>query len=82
LEIRASGRSGGDFEPSPNPPLPPSDAPSEKPPVKSAPVNCQTFGTNVEFVSRPPLAARLARQDQKLLYVLHLSGNFENDRFT
>jgi hypothetical protein len=41
-----------------------------------------TYGTQVEFVSLPVEAARMALQSQKLLFVLHLSGNFEDPQFT
>lgn len=43
---------------------------------------CDTFGTSVEFVNTPSEAARLAREQQKLVFVLHVSGNFEDPRFT
>ena len=43
---------------------------------------CQTFGTKVEFVSTPSEAARLAKKEQKLAFVLHVSGRFEDPRFT
>jgi hypothetical protein len=42
----------------------------------------ERFGTSVEFVSRPADGARLAREENKLLFVLHLSGNFEDACFT
>jgi hypothetical protein len=43
---------------------------------------CKTFGTKVEFVSTPSEAARLAKKEQKLVFVLHVSGKFEDPRFT
>lgn len=43
---------------------------------------CQNFGTAVAFTNNPREAANLARQDHKLLFVLHISGNFEDDKFT
>jgi hypothetical protein len=43
---------------------------------------CSTFGTKVEFVSTPSEAARLAKKEQKLVFVLHVSGKFEDPRFT
>jgi len=42
----------------------------------------KTFGTKVEFVSTPSEAARLAKKEQKLVFVLHVSGKFEDPRFT
>jgi hypothetical protein len=43
---------------------------------------CGSFGTSVEFVDTPSAAARLAKKEQKLVFVLHVSGNFEDPRFT
>jgi hypothetical protein len=44
--------------------------------------SCATYGTSVHFLSNQAEAARQARADQKLLFVLHVSGNFEEARFT
>ena len=43
---------------------------------------CSRHGTNVEFFDSPSAAAQRARKDQKLVMVLHISGNFENPDFT
>jgi hypothetical protein len=43
---------------------------------------CQTFGTTVEFVRNPQVAGKLAKEDGKLTFLLHVSGNFEDARFT
>jgi len=43
---------------------------------------CGSFGTTVEFVDTPSAAARQAKKEQKLVFVLHVSGNFEDPRFT
>ena len=43
---------------------------------------CSSFGTSVQFVSTPSKAAEIARKDQKLVFVLHVSGKFEDPRFT
>ena len=43
---------------------------------------CTTFGTSVDFVSTPSKAAEMAKKEQKLVFVLHVSGNFEDPRFT
>ncbi|HVK16578.1 MAG TPA: hypothetical protein VM533_06490 [Fimbriiglobus sp.] len=40
------------------------------------------FGTRVDFVDTPKEAAALARKQEKLVFVLHVSGNFEDPRFT
>jgi hypothetical protein len=43
---------------------------------------CGSFNTSVEFYDTPSEAARHARKEQKLVFVLHVSGNFEDPRFT
>jgi hypothetical protein len=40
------------------------------------------FGTNVKFVKSPSDAARQARNEEKLVFVLHVSGQFEEPDFT
>jgi hypothetical protein len=52
-----------------------------------APAACGTagperYGTAVDFVSDPTEAARQALRDKKLLFVLHVAGNFEDSKFT
>jgi hypothetical protein len=42
----------------------------------------ETFGTNVQFVRNPLEAGRIAGDQRKLTFLLHVSGNFEDDRFT
>jgi hypothetical protein len=39
-------------------------------------------GTAVEFVSNPVAAAKLAKDQKKLVLILHVSGNFEDPAFT
>ena len=39
-------------------------------------------GTTIEFVDSPKDAAVLAKKEQKLVFVLHVSGHFEDPRFT
>jgi hypothetical protein len=43
---------------------------------------CGHYGTTVEFVSSPSEAARQAKLDQKLVFVLHVSGLFEDPKLT
>jgi hypothetical protein len=43
---------------------------------------CSSFGTAVDFVSTPSKAAEMAKKQQKLVFVLHVSGKFEDPRFT
>ena len=40
------------------------------------------FGTTIDFVDSPRDAAALARKQEKLVLVLHVSGHFEDPRFT
>jgi len=42
----------------------------------------KTYGTAVRFVDSPEKAAKMALKDDKLLFVLHVAGNFEDDKFT
>src|SRR5918911_787081 len=42
---------------------------------------CGSHGTAVEFVDTPQEAAEIARKEQKLVLVLHVSGHFEDPRF-
>ncbi len=63
------------------PPAPVKPAPV-KPPVKDKGETCGAFGTSVDFVDTPSEAARVARKQEKLVFVLHVSGNFEDPRFT
>jgi hypothetical protein len=41
-----------------------------------------THGTGVEFVCTPAEAARQARDKNKLVFLLHVSGNFEDPGLT
>jgi hypothetical protein len=51
--------------------------------VKPVPeASCGKFDTSVEFVSTPSAAAQQAKKEQKLVFVLHVSGHFEDPRFT
>jgi hypothetical protein len=43
---------------------------------------CRTFDTAVRFVKSPTEAMGRARDEDKLVYVLHLSGNLEDEGFT
>lgn len=42
----------------------------------------ETFGTAVEFARNPVEAGKLAREERKLSFLLHVSGNFEDAGFT
>jgi hypothetical protein len=43
---------------------------------------CGKYGTTVEFLKTPSDAARQALKDEKLVFVLHVSGLFEDPDFT
>jgi hypothetical protein len=51
-------------------------------PAASAAESCEKHGTAVEFVSTPSVAATRAKAEQKLVFVLHVSGHFEDPAFT
>ena len=50
--------------------------------ASAAETGCSRYGTQVEFVDSPREAARQAREQEKLVFVLHVSGHFENPAFT
>jgi hypothetical protein len=50
-------------------------------PVKDE-ATCGSHGTRIDFVDTPSQAAKVAKKEQKLVFVLHVSGNFEDPRFT
>lgn len=43
---------------------------------------CGEFGTSIEFMDSPADAAKKALKDEKLVFVLHVSGNFETPDYT
>jgi hypothetical protein len=58
-------------------------APAKTTPApKKAEATCGSHGTQVDFVDTPSEAAKIAKKEQKLVFVLHVSGNFEDPRFT
>jgi len=64
-------------------PLPPVAKPVKPvPPPKKEATSCGDFGTTVEFADTPVEAAAKAKKEHKLVFVLHVSGNFEDPRFT
>ncbi|OWK46578.1 hypothetical protein [Fimbriiglobus ruber] len=50
--------------------------------ASAAGIETTCFGTAVEFVDTPKVAAATALKQEKLVFVLHVSGNFEDPRFT
>jgi hypothetical protein len=43
---------------------------------------CDTCGTSIKFMRSPQAAARRAAREEKLVLLLHVSGNFEDAGFT
>ncbi len=48
----------------------------------SAEESCGDYGTSVTFVESPSAAAKQALKEEKLVFVLHVSGNFEVADYT
>ena len=44
--------------------------------------DCAQIGTDVRFLKNPPEAFLRARAEKKLVFVVHLAGNFEDKDFT
>ena len=51
-------------------------------PARGAGDEATCHGTAVHFVPTPSEAARKARDEQKLVFVLHVSGHFEDPGIT
>jgi hypothetical protein len=67
------------------PSLPPEEnppAPGQAQPAAAAAAVDHRYGTSVDFVDSPTEAAEKALKEKKLLFVLHVAGNFEKDCFT
>ncbi len=43
---------------------------------------CARHGTTIDFVESPKDAAALAKKDEKLVLILHISGHFEDASLT
>jgi hypothetical protein len=49
--------------------------------------NCATcgnekYGTTIEWMGSPSEAAAIAKKEERLVFVLHVSGYFEDPKFT
>jgi len=66
----------------PNPPEEPVPSSAVQYPITQSCSARTTHGTNVNFLSTPTEAARKARENNKLTFLLHISGNFEDTDFT
>jgi hypothetical protein len=54
----------------------------EKKPTVGDPESPGCHGTTVNFVNTPSEAARQAKKEEKLVFVLHVSGQFEDPGIT
>jgi hypothetical protein len=83
---RAPAPAAGPRRPDPVAAFAPRTTPVAAPaPVPAAPPSApraETYGTSVTFLDSPAEAARQARRENKLLFVLHIAGNFEESCFT
>jgi hypothetical protein len=50
--------------------------------VSDSKETCEKHGTSVAFANSPAEAAKQAIKDEKLVFVLHVSGNFETPDYT
>ena len=62
-------------------------APAQDPPKVDDPPVCtdckqETYGTTVKWEGSPAEAAKKAKDEKKLVFVLHVSGLFEDPKFT
>jgi hypothetical protein len=55
---------------------------AKAPAKKEAKPGCGQHGTRIDFVESPKEAAKQAKDEKKLVLVLHVSGDFEDPRFT
>jgi hypothetical protein len=44
--------------------------------------SCGSYGTQIDFLDSPAEAAKQAKKENKLVFILHVSGHFEDPRFT
>ncbi len=51
-------------------------------PVFAAEPTCSRHGTTIDFLDNPKEAAALAKKQEKLVLVLHISGHFEDPGLT
>jgi hypothetical protein len=59
-------------------PAPPISTPVLDPKDKA----CGSYGTKIDFLDSPSEAAKLAKKENKLVFVLHVSGIFEDPKLT
>jgi hypothetical protein len=64
------------------PPQPASELPLSEQTIGDGAVPFDNLGTQVSFAPSPADAARQALKERKLLFTVHLAGNFEDCKFT
>ncbi len=62
--------------------LPASAADKAAPGKGSAAATCGDYGTSIHFEKTPKDAAKKALKEEKLVFVVHVSGLFEESDFT
>ena len=60
----------------------PGELPASEQTVTAAAIAFENFGTQLAFAATPAEAAREAVKERKLLFTVHLAGNFEDCKFT
>ena len=73
------------FAAAPMPTTPVPEAMPEAPAIALAnkPAACAAkLGTSINFIANPPEAFQLAKKENKIVFMIHLSGNFEDKEFT
>jgi hypothetical protein len=68
--------------PAPEPQVAAAPAAPPEAPAEPAPTSSGTCGTSVNFLASTQAAARRAAAEDKLVFILHVSGNFEDPGFT
>jgi hypothetical protein len=48
---------------------------------KASKATCGSHGTTIDFLDTPQEAAKQAKKENKLVFVLHVSGIFDDPRF-
>jgi hypothetical protein len=57
-------------------------APAATNPLDTALDESGCHGTAINFLDTPSDAAKKAKKDEKLVFILHVSGNFEDPKYT
>jgi hypothetical protein len=77
LPIHCFGQSKSLFAPAE-----PQAAPASNTPEAQVAPCGQSYGTALTWASSPPEAGKLAKTQNKLVFVMHISGNFAREEFT